>query len=915
LLEEKQKTFFQTLSASEALRALDSNASGLSDAEAKARLARYGPNALKAKKKQSALSMFLAQFKDFLILLLLAAAVISFFLQEELDAIAIMAIVVLNAVIGFTQEYRAEKAIEALKKLAAPKARVVRGGSEARIDAASLVPGDVVVLEEGDKIPADCRLLETVALEADEASLTGESMPVKKEADARVAERAAVNDWRNCLFLGTAVTRGRGRAVVFATGMQTQIGGIAKMVEESGEEDTPLQRKLDAMGKQLGAAALAICAIIFIVGVLRGGTPVMEMFLIAVALAVAAIPEGLPAVVTIALAIGVQRMARKHSIIRRLPAVEALGSATVICTDKTGTLTKSELTVRRFFVNKEFVDVRGEGYSLRGEFMQKGKTVSPLKNKELFELMQASVLCNNAALAFREGDENAEITGDPTEACLLVAAEKAGIDYKEAQAGNAFVSEIPFDSKRKMMTVIRKTRGGGGGLRAFVKGAPEMVLERSAFVLENGRERKLTAKDKKAFLEANTKMASAALRVLGFAYRAVSAGEAKKPDAASVESRLVFIGLAGMIDPPRQEAKEAIAACHSAGIRVIMVTGDNPYTAQAIGEELGLRSSGKRAVVNGAEINEMSDAALSRAVRDIVVFARVAPEHKLRIVKALKANGEVVAMTGDGVNDAPALKAGDIGVAMGITGTDVAKEASDMVITDDNFASIERAVEEGRIVYDNIVKAVRYLLSCNIGELFTIFFAVIAGLPSPLTPIQILWMNIVTDSPPALALAMNPADPDVMRRKPRDPKENILSRSFLIDMAWVGALLTLVVLGIFYADLKGVLPMEELKAGTMAFSVIVLFQKFFAFEAGCPRNKTILEAGVFRNKWLLLSFAFGLGTQLLITEWAPAQAVFQTAALNAFDWVLVLALASTALVLPEIAKVLKGETRAEKAAA
>ena len=905
--QKQQKQVFQCMSASESLRALDSNESGLNAAEAKTRLARFGPNALKAKRKQSALAMFFDQFKDFLIIVLIIAAVISAFLGETLDAAAILAIVLLNAVIGFAQEYRAEKAIEALKKLAAPKARVLRDGKEERIDAAELVPGDVIVIEEGDKIPADCRLLEAISLEADEASLTGESIPAKKDAGSRVGEKEPVNEWKNCLFLGTSVTRGRGKAVIFATGMQTQIGAIATMVSEAGEEQTPLQRKLDAMGKQLGIAALAICVIIFIVGAFVQNTPLLEMFLISVSLAVAAIPESLPAVVTISLAMGVQRMARKHAIIRRLPAVEALGSATVICTDKTGTLTKSELTARRFFVDGEFVDVSGEGYSLKGGFEQKGKAISPLKNNELLELMRCGVLCNNSALSFNKGDKNASIVGDPTEACLLVAAEKAGIDYRETQAENAFVSEAPFDSKRKMMTVVRKT---GDGLKAFVKGAPEMVLEKSAFVLEKGRERKITARDREAFLKANKEMASAALRVLGFAYRDVSEREAK--NAETIEEKLVFVGLAGMIDPPRQEAKEAIRACHEAGIRVIMVTGDNPYTAHAIARELGMITDAKYKIVNGSEINDLSDAALARVARDAVVFARVAPEHKLRIIKALKANGEVVAMTGDGVNDAPAIKTADIGVAMGITGTDVAKEASDMIITDDNFASIERAVEEGRIVYDNIVKAVRYLLSCNIGELFTLFFAIIGGLRSPflaglqipLMPLQILWMNIITDSPPALALAMNPADPDVMSRKPRNPKENILSRAFLTQMAFVGALLTIVVLGVFVAYLNWG-AIEAAKAGTMAFSVIILFQQFFAFEAGCAKNKSILETGLFRNKWLWLAFFFCLATQVLLTEWAPAQAVFKTVSLNAVDWLVVLALSSTALVLPEIAKLVK----------
>ncbi|NYZ78126.1 HAD-IC family P-type ATPase, partial [Candidatus Micrarchaeota archaeon] len=780
---------FHALSAREALKELRSSERGLSEEEARARLAQYGANALREKKRQSALMLFLGEFTDLLIVILIIAAVISGFLGEWLDAYAILAVVVLNGIIGFAQEYKAEKALEALKKMIAPKARVVRAGVELRVDARDLVPGDVLVLEEGDKVTADCRLFEVVSLEADEAALTGESMPTKKNALIAVGEKQPVNEQANMLFLGTIVTRGRGKAVVVATGMSTELGKIAEMVSGSQDEETPLQKKLAALGKQLGIGALVIVALVFFAGLLRG-FEALEIFMISVSLAVAAIPEGLPAVVTISLAIGVQRMAKKNAIIRKLPAVETLGAATVICTDKTGTLTKNELTVRKLFVDDQFVSVTGEGYGLHGDFVEaggSGKKISPLKNKELFELLQSSVLCNNSNLVFDAGGSKASIVGDPTEACLLVLAEKAGLDYKELREEYAFVSEIPFDSTRKMMTVTRIV--AGGKRKAFVKGAPEMLLENSVRILKNGVEEKLSEAEKKKILEANRLMASNALRVLGFAYRIL--GEKESPESGEVEKNLVFVGLAGMMDPPRPEVRQAVNACKTAGIRVVMITGDNPDTARAVARELGLLGQDGSRIVTGAELNDFTEAQLRELVKDVVVYARVSPEHKLRIVDALKARGEIVAMTGDGVNDAPAIKKADIGIAMGITGTDVAKEASDMVVVDDNFASIEHAVEEGRVIYDNILKAVRFLVSCNIGELLAIFFAIIGGLKSPLTPIQILWMNIVTDSPPALALAMEPKDPDVMRRPPRSTSEKILTRESFSGMFLVGLLVAL----------------------------------------------------------------------------------------------------------------------------
>ncbi|MDD1656018.1 MAG: cation-translocating P-type ATPase [Methanomicrobiales archaeon] len=887
---------FHTLSVDRALEVLRSGAQGLSDTEAKARLAEHGPNRLQEQKKQSLLLLFAQQFTDLLIVILAAAAIISGILGEWLDAMAIMAILVLNGVIGFVQEYKAEKALEALKKMTAPTARVIRGGAEANINARDLVPGDIVLIGEGDRVPADARLLETVALEVDEAPLTGESVPVPKDA-GRVCElQETIHCHVNMLFLGTVITRGRGKALVTATGMHTELGKIAKVVAEEPEVSTPLQRKLNYLGKQLSAAALIIVAVIFFVGLLRG-QHAFEMFLVAVSLAVAAIPEGLPAVLTITLSLGVQRMASKHAIIRRLPAVETLGAATVICTDKTGTLTKNEMTVRRVLVNGTFLRVTGEGYSVRGDFIEErtGSTIAALAVPGMKELLEAGVLCNNSSLSVNAENGKGTILGDPTEACLLVVAAKAGLEQGRLLAAHAFTREIPFDSARKMMTVIRTVDNRH---RAYVKGAPEVLVAKCTRVLHDSGEKDLTPADRDAVIAATTAMASESLRVLGFAYRDLP--DPGIPDA-EVEQDLVFIGLAGMMDPPRAEARTAVQACREAGVRVVMITGDNPTTAGAVARELNLDYGGAGGIMTGMELDTATEDDLRGLVEHVGVYARVSPEHKLRIVDALKSRDEIVAMTGDGVNDAPAIKRADIGVAMGITGTEVTKEASDMVITDDNFASIERAVEEGRVIYANILKAVNYLLSCNIGELITIFTAIVAGLASPITPIQILWMNIITDSPPALALAMNPGDPDIMKRPPQDPKGRILTARFGAAMVLVGLLLAIVVLGAYTWYLGGDVGMAA-KAGTMAFCIIIMYQQFFALSSSGSGSTPVLATGLFRNRWLWAAFFFGFGTQVLITEWAPAWLIFDTVPLDLRDWGIVMALASTAFIVPELVK-------------
>ena len=874
---------FHAYPVSRVLSELRSGPEGLTAEEAGARLAVYGPNRLREEAGESPLLIFARQFTNLLIVILAIAAAVSGLLGEWLDAAAILAIIVLNGVIGFIQEYRAEKTLEALKSMTAPVARVIRGGAEGAIDARDLVPGDVVLIMEGDRVPADARLLETVALEADEAPLTGESVPVPKDAALVCDRQETIHCHGNMVFLGTVITRGRGKAVVTATGMGTELGKIARVVAEEPEEATPLQQKLAYLGKQLSAAALAIVGVIFLVGLGRG-LPALGMFLIAVSLAVAAIPEGLPAVVTITLSLGVQRMAAKHAIIRRLPAVETLGAATVICTDKTGTLTMNEMTVRRILVNGAFLRVTGEGYAIRGDFLDEGSgaVVVTRETPGLEALLETGVLCNNAGLTEDEETGKAGILGDPTEASLLVLAAKAGLDREALLAAHPFAREIPFDSARKMMTVVRAGR-------AYVKGAPELLLARCTRILRDGADRKLGEEERASLLSATLEMASGSLRVLGLAFRDLPAGGIPEDE---IERDLVFIGLAGMMDPPRPEAGPAIRACREAGIRVVMVTGDNPVTAAAVARELDLESGG---IMTGADLDRINEAGLRDIAGRAGIYARVSPEHKLRIVDALKARGEVVAMTGDGVNDAPALKRADIGVAMGITGTEVAKEASDMVITDDNFASIECAVEEGRVIYANILSAVKYLISCNVGELITIFAAIVAGLASPLTPLQILWMNIVTDSPPALALAMNPADPDVMKRPPQDPKGRIVTPRGAGGMAAVGLLMAAVTLGVFILD-------APLLAGTMAFSVIILFQKFYAFSASGSGDDPVLETGLFRNPWLWAAFAFGIASQFLITEWGPAQLIFDTVSLGPAEWGIVLLASSTGFFVPEAVK-------------
>ena len=871
------------LTITETLSKLNTTPKGLSNKEADKRLERYGPNAIKKKKKKPAWLILAGQFTDFMVLVLIGATVISAFLGEIADAVTILAIVIINAVLGFVQEFRAEKSLDALMKLTAPESAVLRNGKEVKVPAEQLVPGDIVSLNTGDKVPADCRLVETTSLSVEEASLTGESVPVKKTMDVISTRKVPLGDRNNMVFMGTSISRGRGRAVVAATGMNTEMGDIAGMMQEVGVNETPLQRRLASLGRWLVLFCLLVCALVVVTGVMRG-EPLYRMFMAGVSLAVAAIPEGLPAIVTVALAIGVQKMIRRNAVIRRLPAVETLGCATVICSDKTGTLTQNQMTVRSLWLGEE-IHVTGEGYTPHGEFLSDGRKTKV--KGALEQALKIAAMCNNAQLEknkipvtglFRRKQANWEINGDPTEGALLVMASKGGIWRENVEQREQPVYELPFDSERKCMTVVAKEKNGQ--MTAYTKGAPDVVIEKSTHYLENGEVKPMHSRVREEILTKNNLMARKALRVLALAYRPVDF-----LNDGNLESNLIFVGLAGMIDPPRPEAVKAIRTCKQAGIIPVMITGDHQATAQAIAEEMGLLDN-DRIVLTGEQLDMLSHKELENAVERVAVYARVSPQHKLRIVKALKAIGHVVAMTGDGVNDAPAVKEADIGVAMGKTGTDVTKEASAMVLADDNFATIVAAVEEGRAIYDNIRKFIRYLLSCNVGEVLTMFLAALAGLPLPLLPIQILWVNLVTDGLPAMALGVDNADKDIMLRSPRHPKESIFSQGLSKKIAARGfqiGLGTLIVftIGIWLGD--GQLEI----ARTMAFSTLVFSQLFHVFDCKSERH-TLFEVGIFSNMLLVAAVAISVTMQLSVIYLPFLQPIFKTVPLNAFHWMIIL---------------------------
>jgi Ca2+-transporting ATPase len=772
-------------------------ASGLSSAAAQEALRVHGPNRLQEKAGSTPLQVFLEQFKDVIVWVLIGAAVVAGLLGEWVDTLAIAAIVLLNAVLGFIQEYRAEKALAALRKLSTPFAKVLRDSQLQRLSVEAIVPGDVVELEAGDHVPADGRVLQRTAnFAVQEASLTGESTPVAKHAEPIAAETLAIAERRNLVFMGTAAVAGRARFLVTATGMGTELGRIAGMIQEIGTEATPLQKRLDAFGRQIVKVCFVLVVLVFALQLLHnldrlGTTVLVETFMSAVSLAVAAIPEGLPAVVTIALALGVQRLVRRNALIRKLPSVETLGCATVICSDKTGTLTRNEMTVLEVLAGGTAFAVTGIGYAPQGGFTAEGRPQDPAGHPALLEALRAAALCNGAALHQEEGTW--EVAGDPTEGALLTVAAKAGLWRHELDSRHPLVEELPFDSERKRMSMLRREPGGGHQL--YAKGAPDSILPLCSRIAEAGGTRPITAADREAILAANARMAGAALRVLATATRPFAPG-VLLPTGDALEQDLTFTGLLAMMDPPRAEAKTAVDLCRRAGIRAVMITGDHKGTAVAVGRELGLADEGTGAL-NGDELDRISDAELLEHVERVTVYARVSPEHKLRIVRAWRRRGQVVAMTGDGVNDAPAVKEADIGVAMGITGTDVTKEVSDMVVTDDNFASVVAAVEEGRGIYDNIRKFVHYLLSCNAGEILVMFLAALVGMPVPLLPMHILWINLVSDGLPALALGVDPVAKGIMDRPPRDPQAPIVSRQDLRLMLFQGIVIAFLSLTAF----------------------------------------------------------------------------------------------------------------------
>ncbi len=875
---------------------------GLSDDVARQRLEEHGPNELPQAPAESAWMRLARQFKDLLIWILIAAAIISGLLGEWIDAGAIMAIVFLNGILGFIQESRAERALMALQHLASPQARVIRGGMLQDLPASQLVPGDRIELEPGDRIPADARLIHSAGLRVEEAALTGESVPVDKNHQPILPPDAPLGDRINMVYSGTAVTAGTGSAVVVATGINTQIGQIAGMLQQHRPEPTPLQKRLAELGRMLMIVVLAVVGIMLVMQVMRGG-PLVEAFLLSVSLAVAAVPEGLSAVVTVALALGLQRMARRNALIRHLPSVETLGAVTVICSDKTGTLTRNQMTVRRVYAGGRWYGVRGAGYEPVGDFIRapsadpsddaaEESPLDPTESPDLQHALRIAAWCSHAHVHHDPQTDQWTLVGDPTEGALVVAAMKAGLEPPDRE--HNIVHEIPFSSDRKAMSVVAREQDGS--LMMYTKGAPEVVLGKCTHERIDGEVRPLSDDRRREILDASQAMAEAALRVLALAYRPVNA-------ECQEESDLIFAALAGMIDPPRAEARVEADRCQQAGIRPVMITGDHPHTARAIARRLNILREGDH-VVTPAELDQMDDDELTKQIETIPVYARVTAGHKMRIIDAWRRRGHVVAMTGDGINDAPAIKAADVGIAMGITGTDVTREAADMVLTDDNFASIVNAVEEGRTIYDNIRKFVHYLLATNAGEVMLMFGAILAGWPAPLTAIQILWINLVTDALPAMALGIEPSEPDVMRRPPRRPDERIITLRRGLMILLHGALNATVGAIAFWGVYRGEasnLP----EARTVAFTTMALAQLFFSL--GCRSFRyTLPQLGMRSNLWLAGAVTVSVMLQLGVVTLPFAQPIFQTVPIRfTWEWGLILLMALLPVTLVEVAKLIR----------
>ncbi len=907
---------WHSLPAKRGKEELGSSDQGLSNAEAKQRQSEYGPNVIAEKEQESLIVKFFKQFKSVLIIVLIFAAILSAYIgltshaDEPLlvrlsDTIVILIVITFNAIMGFVQEYRAEKAIAALKQLTSPSAHVVRKEGKQEVGIADLVPGDLVVVEEGEKVPADIRLLRCKNLEVDESALTGESMPVKKDTKS-VEKESALAERIDMLYMSTVVTQGRGEGFVVNTGMKTEIGKIAEMVQSSEEGMTPLQKRLDKLGKHIGLYALFVCAFLFGVGFFRIGgdnfvEELNELLLTAVSLAVAVIPEGLPVIVIITLAIGMKEMARRHAVVRRLPSVETLGSTTTICSDKTGTLTRNEMTVIKAHIGKREFVVTGEGYIPKGDFIaaKAKKKVDPTKNTAMDRLIANGLLCNNADLY--EEDGKYEVVGDPTEGALVVLGEKAGYDYKDFRQRYPRVHEEPFDSKRMLMTVVCETPQG---LVAYMKGAPAKVLERSTHIMHDDQREELADRHRIAVEIMNVNAAKVGNRVLGFAYKELS--DFRELHSAGLEEEMTFLGQVEMIDPPRNEVKGAIAECSDAGINTVMITGDQKLTAQTIADNLGMLSETSD-IVSGGELDEMEDVDLDRRVENITVYARASPEHKMRIISSLKRRGHIVAMTGDGVNDAPALSQADIGLAMG-DGTDVAKEASDLVLMDNNFTTIVSAVEEGRKIYANIQKFIRYQLSTNVGAIVLMVMASLMLLPLPLFPAQILFINIIVDGPPAMSLSFEPLHPGQMKEPPRDPKENILTMEMLLSIAAVGIFMGVATLLMFNWAYS--LTNDETYARTMAFTLFVLFQLFNVLNCRSVRE-SITKMPLTKNKYLIYAVFGSLLLQILVVYTPPLQALFRTMPLGWRDWLLIVGASVSILVFDEWRKLMLRSLRSE----
>jgi Ca2+-transporting ATPase len=881
----------------ETVKQLDSNETGLSQEEVQKRLQQYGTNELQKEEGTSPIKMFLKQFTDILIIILLIAMFLSIgtavyqgTMEEIYDAIVIFAIILACAVLGFVEEYRSEKALDALKKMTSPTAMVLRDGKEVKIETSDVVPGDIMLLYTGDKVSADARLLESFNLKIDEASLTGESSPVNKNITA-LPEETPLSDRRDMVFTGTIVVYGRGKAVATSTGMNTEFGKIAKMVQVTEEEQTPLEKRMASVGKWIGILSIGVCLFVALIGIIEGRN-ILTMIMWGISLAVAAVPEALPAIVTGALAVGMYRMAKVNTIVRRLPAVETLGCTSVICSDKTGTMTKGEMTVQRTYINDQTIKISGVGYEPEGDFLLEDKKIDR-KDEDLQTLLKIGALCNDAKLEKETETERWIIKGDPTEGALIVAAAKAGLWKEDLESSAPRIGEIPFSSERKCMTTVHLV--SGKKKIVFMKGAPEIVLDKCTKIYADGQVRRITEEDRTELLKVTEAMAMQALRNLGFAFKELP--ESVGVFDEKIEKDMIFVGIMGMIDPPREEVKDAIYLCKKAGIKVVMVTGDHRLTATAVAKELNLlgENEAEGKVLTGAELDQMSDEKLEEIVENIVIYARVSPEHKMRIVKAWKAKGQVVAMTGDGVNDAPALKLSDIGVAMGVTGTEVTKEASDMCLADDNFASIVKAVKEGREIYGNIKKYLTYLLRCNVMEIIVMFVAMI-GVPYlaganeietdsvvALTAIQLLWVNLTTDGLPAIALGVDPGDPDLMERKPRDPNESVWTTDVKLYLTAIPILMSILLLFGYFMYQPWLGKAELTEARTQLLTAMILMELANAISARSLKY-SVFKVGVFKNKFLWYAVLSSFSLQMFVLYTPGIQTLFGVTSPEPIDW-------------------------------